>query len=298
MKVQQKLIEDRDEEILWMEVLLQRKILLGLVYRATYTDLLTENEGTDKLSKMLETAHLTSNNVILLGDLNCDTSHAHPDNTTSRLIDACSAYGMDQLINKPTRVTEESISTIDHIWTDQNNELIKESGTFVGISDHLGTYAKLNIRQSKVPPTETKHRRDWRNYNEDEFRKTLERCIEESNISVRINQKDVNECLKALTSAIQQAMDEHAPMKALKVRTTKPKTIPWYDQEIEEIKQEKNKYLQLFYMLRDQRDKDQARSLSKKLTHLKEKRKKLYYSKKNYQNARVTPRKNGTFSEN
>ena len=165
-------------------MLLKKKILIGVVYRGSYTDLLQETEETDKLSKMLETAHLSTDNVILLGDLNCDTSSDPPDYDTSRLIEACTAYGMDQLINKPTRITEDKISTIDHIWVDQKKDLIKECGTCMGIgqSDHLGTYAKINLRPDKLPPPETKLRRDWRNYNEDEFKDTVQILIEESNI--------------------------------------------------------------------------------------------------------------------
>ena len=277
VKVKRKQIEDQDEETLWIEVQLKRKIVLGLVYRGSYTDLLTEHEGTDKLSKMLETAHLTTDNVILLGDLNCDTNHTPPDNETNRLNEACSAYGMEQLINKPTRIAQDKISTIDHIWVDQNKELTKESGTCMGIgqSDHLGTYAKLNLRQSKLPLPETKHRRDWRNYNEDEFRTTVKNRIEESNIHSLIAQEDVNGSMKTLTHAIQQAMDEHAPVKEMKEKSKKAASIPWYDKEIKEIKEEKNKYLQLYYLLRDQRDKEHAKSLNKKTNSPKRKKKEI-----------------------
>ena len=95
-----------------------------------------------------------------------------------------------------------------------------------------------------------------------------------------IFQEDVNESLGTLTKILQQAMDEHAPMKSMKSRARKATTIPWYDNEIQELKNEKNKYLQLFYLFRDKRDKEHAKILKNKLTHLKEKRKKLYYANK------------------
>ena len=75
-------------------------------------------------------------------------------------------------------------------------------------------------------------------------------------------------------------MDEHAPMKPMKVRTQQEIKIPWYDKEIENLKNEKNKYLKLFYLYRKRSDKEQSKRINKKLTHLKEKRKKTYYSDK------------------
>ena len=282
VKVKLKQIADQDEETLWLEVLLKKKILIGVVYRGSYTDLLHETEETDKLSKMLETAHLSTDNVVVLGDFNCDTSSDPPDYDTCRLIEACTAYGMDQLINKPTRITEDKTSTIDHIWVDRKKELIKECGTCMGIgqSDHLGIYAKINLRPSKLPPPETKLRRDWRNYNEDDLKYTIQTLIEESNIHSLIAQEDVNKSLLTLTEILQQATDEHAPMKSMKERPKTATTIPWYDKEIQELKKEKNQYLQLFYLLRNQRDKERAKILNNKLTHLKGKKKKFYYTNK------------------
>ena len=77
---------------------LRQVFLLGLVYRASYTDLLTEEGGDTKFNKTLETANVISNNVILIGDMNCDTNSDEYDITTNRLIDTCTAYQMTQLI--------------------------------------------------------------------------------------------------------------------------------------------------------------------------------------------------------
>ena len=279
IKVKLKNIGDKTEETLWIEIGQKKRILLGAVYRASYTDLLTENENDNILNEMLETAHITTDNVLLVGDLNCDTSNPEPDKMTMRLVDTCNAYGMMQLIKKPTRVTEDGSSTIDHIWTDPEKQLVKESGTFIGISDHLGTYATLNLKPNKVSNVETKIKRDWRNYKADEFRETLSNCITQSKISSALKNEDINESLQELTNSIQIATNHHAPLKEMRNKS-KPKKIPWFDKEIEEIKQEKNSYLKLFQMLRDPKDRAKAKILNIKLTRLKERRKKSYYSQK------------------
>lgn len=280
IKIKRKSIGDEDDESLWVEVTMKRKFLLGLSYRAEYTDLLTEKEGSNKLNNMLETAHVISNNILYLGDLNCDYKNENPDNATQRLTETCSAYGMNQLITTPTRITDDCKTTIDHIWTDPSKYLIKGSGTCIGISDHLATYATLDFKPSKTPCELPKIRRNWRNYNVNEFRETLISTIERSNIEDSINQKDVNKSLDALTGAIQQSLNQHAPLKEMKVRSKKTSTIPWFNKEIEDKKEEKNNCLKLFHKFGDQKDKYKAQHINNVLTHLKEKSKKKYYTDK------------------
>ena len=280
VKVKLKPIEDQDDECLWIEVKTKRSFLVGLMYRASYTDLLTEKEGNTKLNKELESAHVISNNVILLGDLNCDTSQTHPDPTTTTLMDTCFTYQMTQLINTPTRITEKCMTTIDHIWSDKSNGLITESGTFLGISDHLGTYAKLDLKPSKKADSKTKLRRNWRNYSINEFKVSLQTRLEESEINRKIGDKDIDGSLLELTNVIQATMDKHAPMVEVRERKKQNTNIPWFDNEIEDKKHEKNRLFKLFNLLGDKKDKIAANKLNNAITHLKEKKKKAYYTNK------------------
>ena len=66
------------------------------------------------------------------------------------------SYGMSQIIKKPTRFDKKSgkATIIDHFWVnDSELENVKSSRTFMGLSDHLGTYLKLNKGKQ---PIETK----------------------------------------------------------------------------------------------------------------------------------------------
>ena len=280
IKVKLKSIAAADDEMLWVEVMLRRRLLIGVSYRATYTDLLTEVGGNNKLNTMLETAHVQSDNVILLGDLNCDYNSKNPDPETIKLIETCGAYGMSQLITTPTRITEDCKTTIDHIWTDSSKGLVQDSGTFLGISDHLGIYATLDFKANKAPRVKSKMKRSWRNYSEVDFRETLESIIEKSNIEDEINKKDINKSLEYLMNALLQATDKHAPLRETKEKENKKPSIPWFNKEIEEKKREKNNLLKLFYAFGDPKDKRNAKKINNELNHLKENSKKLYYTDK------------------
>ena len=53
----------------------------------------------------------------LLGDFNCDLASPTPDANTRHLLEISDLYGLKQLINEPTRITESSFTLIDLIYT-------------------------------------------------------------------------------------------------------------------------------------------------------------------------------------
>jgi hypothetical protein len=81
---------------------------------------------------------LDSENVeyYLLGDLNCDLGASVLDHNSRSLTDIADLYGMHQLINEHTRITESSTTIIDHIFTYAPDKVIFSGVSHVGISDH------------------------------------------------------------------------------------------------------------------------------------------------------------------
>ena len=62
--------------------------------------------------------------------------------------------GFKQHIKKPTRINHTNLkpSLLDHFWSKNESIKIEKSGTFYGISDHFGTYVKINIKNPKALP--------------------------------------------------------------------------------------------------------------------------------------------------
>ena len=52
----------------------------------------------------------------LLGELNCNLASPAPDANTCHLLEISDLYGLKQLINEPTRITESSSTLIDLIY--------------------------------------------------------------------------------------------------------------------------------------------------------------------------------------
>jgi len=80
--------------------------------------------------------------VFLLGDLNVDL--LNPSVCEGELVDLCSSNSFLPLITSPTRVSQFSVSCIDHIWYNQLEETV--SGVLkLGISDHFAVFATIKL---------------------------------------------------------------------------------------------------------------------------------------------------------
>ena len=96
-------LTDPVEEILWIKVKAKFSFLLGVVYRADYTDILSENLDESTLENNIRRASETAKNIILVGDFNINYAN-RDDHLTEKLENVCSTNGLTQLISKQTRI--------------------------------------------------------------------------------------------------------------------------------------------------------------------------------------------------
>ena len=75
------------EETLWIEVKSKPSFILGTIYRSEYTDLLNEKENGTLLEKQLNEMTTINNNIVVIGDLNCDTEIEEKDKCTRTLLE-------------------------------------------------------------------------------------------------------------------------------------------------------------------------------------------------------------------
>ena len=89
---------------------------------------------------------LDSENVehFLLGDLNCDMQSKDNANVKA-LLNITDIYGLEQLINEPTRITPTTSTLIDLIFTNRAENVYCSGVSHVAISDHSLVYAYRKI---------------------------------------------------------------------------------------------------------------------------------------------------------
>ena len=270
------------EEILWVHVKTRRSFMLGTVYRSEYTDVHIVENAESTLEENIRKASELSSNLIVVGDFNADTS-----DPTSKIAEeiktSYSMYGLNQLITKPTRIDQTSgrPTVIDHVWADTELQLVNTVGTFTGISDHLGTYAKLNIKKPKEESRIVKYR-CFKNYNSENYDQELQTNLANSNIQDHIVNKDVNAATEELISIMQITADKHAPIKEVTINPEKVKRspVPWYTKELEELIIDKNRLISDFCYYGATCFKNRIKSISNSINHLKKKLKKKYLREK------------------
>ena len=193
LTVQKLNINDDTEESLWVEVKADPNFIIGTVYRANYTELLTGNENGSMLELQLDAATTKNSRVIVVGDLNCDTATEKPNNATNALNEIFSTLSMKQYISKPTRIDLETnrTNTIDHVWANPELNRIKASGTIEGISDHVGLFVKTNFAKEKFEPHEIRFH-SYKNYSEEAFCTDLKREMENAELHSLIDRGKID----------------------------------------------------------------------------------------------------------
>ena len=110
----------------------------------------------------------------LLGDLNCNLASPTPDANTRRLLEISDLYGLEQLINEPTRVTESTSTLIDLIYTSYTDRVGGSGVSHIAISDHslVYVYRKLSSDLTSKGHSFISYR-NFQNFDRENFRNEI-----------------------------------------------------------------------------------------------------------------------------
>ena len=277
IKVEKKeYLTEEIDEIMWVHVKIKQSFMLGLVYRADYTDMLAETLNETIIEKNIRKASEISNKLIITGDFNVDMFNKE-NNQTKQLKTIYKAYGMSQQIKKPTRIDKISKkpTLIDHFWVnDSEISNIKSSGTFIGLSDHLGTYLKLNKGRQPIESKKIQCR-NFKEYNKEQFNEKLQETLANSNIEVHILNKDVNSATDEFLSVLQKTVSLFAPIVEIQIKN-KSKSVPWFTEDLKSMITIKNNLVSDSFIYGYEIFKSRIKQLTNAINHLKRKLKKEY----------------------
>ena len=154
-------------ECLWFELHYPNKspILVGEFYRPpnSHVDFFEELDGN------LDSALSEDMSCIILGDFNCDCMPHQLDLNAEKLMFYTNMYGLSQLIDTATRVTNTSSTLIDLIFV-SDKELYNEWGIFeTSISDHYLVYTVRDFSAKIHNKSEYAEFRSFKNLDEEKF---------------------------------------------------------------------------------------------------------------------------------
>ena len=129
-----------------------RPFLISAWYRPPNSEMELFNAFEIFLSK----CDAENKELILIGDLNCNMLKSPQDSNTKKLMFMSTVYKLEQLIKKPTRVSNTSATLIDLIFTNQHNKISSSEVVDLGVSDHSLIYVVRKLPMPKFRQTRLK----------------------------------------------------------------------------------------------------------------------------------------------
>jgi exonuclease III len=126
------------------------RLSLLSVYRSPSSDL---SLFIDDLESFLD-SRPRDRTYWLLGDINCCILPNSINSLSQRYLDVLYGSGFISCINVPTRVTENTESCLEHIFTDaKDTQFIKSAVIKCALTDHFFYYSTNSIRKHKFNPS-------------------------------------------------------------------------------------------------------------------------------------------------
>ena len=126
-------------ECVFIEARMSKKVLIGTIYRPPDKKIKDFNLHLLSILETVSKLHLP---CYLLGDVNISLLNHATHSETGNYLDSLYSNSFVPLINRPTRVTNNSASLIDHIFTNNlSPDILKYQGILVtNITDHYPVF--------------------------------------------------------------------------------------------------------------------------------------------------------------
>lgn len=225
-------LESDDLEHIWLEInqTNSKPFLLSILYRPPDTKISWKNDFEINTEKV----QLEDKEIIILGDFNRDLKN---QGISQEWLGFISSIGLTQLIENPTRESNNAKTLIDHIYTDHPQNIVWTLVPKLGLSDHYPIFCsrKINPKFSKNKHHLIKYR-SFKNLNEQAFLND----ILQTDWSPIFQENDVNISLQYFIDKFTIIIDKHAPQKQHRVK--KAHQPEWINGEILDAMIERDRF--------------------------------------------------------
>jgi len=205
------------------------KFVLSCIYRPPSAS----QEYFNKLIDCLESLQTINGELIIIGDLNIH--YEFDENLSSNGAHYIEKLlGCKQLINKSTRITNNTETLIDHIYTSFPERHSKSGVIETTISDHFMIYTVINFKSPRLP-NRMITMRDYKRFNTNNFIDDMSQSMESilPDILVLSTENAWHLWLDNLT----QICNKHAPIKSFRLKN---RNTPWISKEIIKLMYERD----------------------------------------------------------
>ena len=208
-------LETNELESIWVEFKhnKQKSFFTCYCYRPPSSTI----DRIHKFENNIEKAISGNREIIILGDFSFNLLTEHQtDSATKSWIRMINAFNFQQLIIKPTRVTNISETLIDHVYSNNPENVSENAVPNFCLSDHYPVCftRKMNSSYPNGPVHKTINYRDTKYFDETLFLQDLE-----NKPWFLVNHSaDVNEALDIFTTLFTSVLQSHTPKKCRRVK--------------------------------------------------------------------------------
>ena len=203
-------LEQLNLECIWLEIkpVKSKPFLLGNIYRPPNSTVQWNAIFEDCIEDVLK----EEKEIYLMGDINRDLLNNQINNAWTEYIEA---FGLTQLVSEATRVTSDSKTLIDHIYSNCPENVNSLHVPKIGLSDHFPIFF---TRKMHVQPPKTNHNtisyRSFKTFDETKFIEDLQ-SVPWDTIKLF---DDTDDVMEAWLDLFLQVVDKHVPIRQHRVK--------------------------------------------------------------------------------
>lgn len=235
-----------------------KNILISCIYR-------TPGSCIDQFNKNISQLYeIHKDKVIFVcGDFNIDLMKSNEHIKTKEFVDIMFSLSFYPLIVKPSRITKDSATLIDNIFTNVMDEKIISGLLVTDVSDHLPVFAALEMK-NKLKLRENRHAYNLVRKKSPEAILALKADLG-SHDWQEVYVEDTNEAYNAFLGTFLSYYDRHCPLKEYR-QIPKKKVKPWLTKGLEKACNKKNRLYREFIKHRTKDKEDKYKNYKNRLT--------------------------------
>ena len=249
---------------------MRKTVTISCIYRTPGSNIDMFIESLEKIF----TDNKPKTTMFICGDFNIDLLKYEEHAGSAKFIDTMYSNGLYPLIDKPTRITQQSATLIDNIFTnDMTHDII--CGLLINdISDHLPLFSISGQSITRHKYQQPKHIRQVNKQSLDAFIKDLDKQSWENTLI----SNDVNTAYNSFLDSFIELYDKNCPIKLLKDNKNVKTSKPWFTNGLRNACIKRKRLYKDYITNRTLDAEVKYKSYRNKLTSILRKSEKQYYN--------------------
>ena len=226
-------INSLEYESSWIEIKNTRSknIVIASIYRHPHDNF---NEFFQYLESCLSQVMKENKELYICGDFKFDLLKINTDHYTQHFFNLLCSYGFLPHIRQPTRVTDNTASVIDNIFSNNIHDNIICGNILLTLYEHFSQF--LSVERENVDLKEINiYLRDYSTFSSESFR---------DDVSIQnwvYSHDNIHDSFNDFYNELEGSVNRHAPLKKLSPKEIKLKNKPWLSAEIQKLIKIRNK---------------------------------------------------------